>query len=114
MTVEEAVYTARILSCMSNSIVEFEDGSFGKDTEWFNLEDLLRTMKNQERGMDKPRLRTLLTNLETKAFLRIREGKKQDKRQSKGEYALTDEGKAWLMEYLRVINPISGIKKEND
>ena len=99
---------------MSNSVIEFEDGSFGKNLEWFNLEDLLRTMRQQKRGIDKSTLRTLLTNLETKVFLKVREGKKQDKRQSKGEYALTDEGKAWLMEYLKMINPISGIKKEND
>ena len=63
MTVSDVEYTARILSCMSNSIVEFEDGSFGKDIEWFNLEDLLRTMKHNKQGIDKSKLRTLLSNL---------------------------------------------------
>ena len=99
---------------MSNSVIEFEDGSFGKNIEWFNLEDLLRTMKHRKQGMDKPRLRTLLSNLETRGFVVKQEGKKQSKPQSKGEYALTDEGKLWLTDYLKIIHPISGIKKEND
>ena len=114
MTVSDVEYTARILSCMSNSIVEFEDGSFGKDIEWFNLEDLLRTMRNRHQGADKPRLRTLLSSLLTKGFIEIREGKKQSKPQSKGEYALTKEGKMWLVKYREIMYPISGVKKEND
>ena len=99
---------------MSNSVIEFEDGSFGKNIEWFNLEDLLRTMKNRKQGVDKPRLRTLLSALVTKGFLEILEGKKQSKPQSKGEYALTHEGKLWLTGYLKIIHSISGVKKEND
>ena len=99
---------------MSNSVIEFEDGSFGKNIERFNLEDLLRTMKNRKQGVDKPRLRTLLSALVTKGFLEILEGKKQSKPQSKGEYALTKEGKMWLVKYNEIMYPISGIKKEND
>ena len=99
---------------MSNSVIEFEDGSFGKNIERFNLEDLLRTMKNQKQGIDKTKLRTLLSALVTKGFLEILEGKKQSKPQSKGEYALTKEGKMWLVKYNEIMYPISGIKKEND
>ena len=99
---------------MSNSVIQFEDGSFGKNIERFNLEDLLRTMKNQKQGIDKTKLRTLLSALVTKGFLEILEGKKQSKPQSKGEYALTKEGKMWLVKYNEIMYPISGIKKEND
>ena len=99
---------------MSNSVIEFEDGSFGKNIERFNLEDLLRTMKNQKQGIDKTKLRTLLSALVTKGFLEILEGKKQSKPQSKGEYALTKEGRMWLTKYREIMYPISGIKKEND
>ena len=99
---------------MSNSVIQFEDGSFSKNNEWFNLEDLLRTMRNRHQGADKPRLRTLLSSLLTKGFIEIREGKKQSKPQSKGEYALTKEGKMWLVKYNEIMYPISGIKKEND
>ena len=114
MAVSDVEYTVRVLSCMCNSVVEFEDGSYSKDQERFNLEDLLRTMKRRKQGIDKSKLRTLLSNLVIKDFLRIIEGKKQFKPQSKGEYEVTNEGKAWLMEYQKMINPISGIKKEND
>ena len=107
-------YTARVLSCMCNSIVEFEDGTFGKDQERFNLEDLLRTMKHNKQGIDKSKLRTLLSNLVIKDLLRVTEGKKQSKPQSKGEYEVTKEGRGFLTKYLEMRYQISGIKKEND
>lgn len=95
-------------------MVEFEDGSYSKNHERFNLEDLLRTMKRRKQGIDKSKLRTLLSNLVIKDFLRIIEGKKQLKPQSKGEYEVTNEGKGWLTKYLEMSYHISGIKKEND
>ena len=71
-------------------------------------------MKNRKQGIEKTKLRTLLSNLLTKGFIEIREGKKQSKPQSKGEYALTKEGRMWLIKYREIMYPISGVKKEND
>ena len=96
---------------MSNSIVEFEDGSFGKDIEWFNLEDLLRTLQHREQGIDKKKLRPLLDDLsedetdekKLSGFLEKREGKKQFKSQSKGEYALRDKAKFWFQNYKKTM-----------
>ena len=107
-------YTARILSSMCNSVVEFEDGTFSKGHQQFNLEDLLRTMKHRKQGIDKSKLRTMLSNLVVKDLLRVTEGKKQSKPQSKGEYEVTNEGKDFLTKYLEMRHQISGIKKEND
>ena len=107
-------YTARILSSMCNSVVEFEDGTFSKGHQQFNLEDLLRTMKHRKQGIDKSKLRTMLSNLVIEDLLRIIEGKKQFKPQSKGEYEVTKDGRDFLTKYLEMRYQISGIKKEND
>ena len=92
MTIEPYVYRNRILQSINNRIIEFTDGTFRSDNEWFNQEDLLRTMKRQKRGMDKSRLRDFLDELVELELLEIREGKKQDKSNSKGEYKITTKG----------------------
>ena len=99
---------------MNDNVIIFADGTFKHHSEWFNLEDLLRTMKHRKQGIDKSKLRTMLSNLVIKDLLRIIEGKKQFKPQSKGEYEVTNEGKGWLTKYLEMSYHISGIKKEND
>ena len=97
MVIENYVYRNRILLSLNNKVIEFLDGTFKNNVEWFNQEDLLRTMKRHNRGMDKSRLRDFLDDLEILEFLEIREGKKQNKPQSKGEYKITSGG----IEHLR-------------
>ena len=92
MTIEPYVYRNRILQSINNRIIEFTDGTFRSDNEWFNQEDLLRTMKRKKRGMDKSRLRDFLDELVELELLEIREGKKQDKSNSKGEYKISTKG----------------------
>ena len=115
MVIEEFVYVNRILSTMNNGVIYFKDESFRDHNAWFNQEDLLRTMKNQHgRGIDKAKLRILLTNLAKLEKIEMREGKKQDKSQSKGEYKITKEGQDFLQKFMGIVSPLSGISKDDD
>ncbi len=100
MVIEDYVYRNRILLSLNNKVIYFLDGSFKNEVEWFNQEDLLRTMKRHNRGMDKSRLRDFLDDLEILEFVNKREGKEQEKSQSKGEYRITGRG----IEQLRKFN----------
>ena len=97
MVIEDYVYRNRILLSLNNKVIYFLDGSFKNEVEWFNQEDLLRTMKRHNRGMDKSRLRDFLDDLEILKFVDKQEGKKQEKRQSKGEYKINEAGRTQLV-----------------
>jgi len=111
LTHTDAEYVARILGCMSDNVIIFADGTFRQNIEWFNLEDLLRTMQHRGQGIDKKKLRPFLDELSEEenpdkklsGFLEKREGKKQSKTQSKGEYTLRDKGKFWFQDYKKTI-----------
>ena len=92
-------YYWRILHSLDNRVIYFKDGSFRDHAEYFNLEDLNRTMKHHIRGVNKSDLRPLLDELVENGLLEIREGKEQYRTQSKGEYKISEEGKKWLQRY---------------
>ena len=96
MTIEDYVYRNRILAALNNNVILFQDGSFKNNVEWFNQEDLLRTMKRMNKGMDKSRLRDFLDSLTVLKLVDKQEGKKQNKSQSKGEYRINQLGKQRL------------------
>ena len=96
MTIEDYVYRNRILAALNNNVILFQDGSFKNNVEWFNQEDLLRTMKRMNKGMDKSRLREFLDELTTLKLVDKQEGKIQNKSQSKGEYQINLLGKQRL------------------
>jgi len=96
MTIEDYTYRSRILLSLNNKVIYFLDGSFRDQVEWFNQEDLLRTMRGLNKGMDKPRLRDFLEDLTELKLVDKREGKKQEKSQSKGEYKINEEGQKQL------------------
>ena len=96
MTIEDYVYRNRILAALNNNVILFQDGSYKNNVEWFNQEDLLRTMKRMNKGMDKSRLREFLDGLTTLKLVDKREGKIQVKSQSKGEYQINLLGKQRL------------------
>ena len=96
MTIEDYVYRNRILAALNNNVILFQDGSFKNNVEWFNQEDLLRTMKRMNKGMDKSRLRDFLEDLTVLKLVDKREGKIQVKSQSKGEYQINLLGKQRL------------------
>jgi hypothetical protein len=96
MTIEDYVYRNRILAALNNNVILFQDGSFRSQVEWFNQEDLLRTMKRMNKGMDKSRLRDFLDSLTVLKLVDKQEGKKQNKSQSKGEYRINQLGKQRL------------------
>ena len=97
MTIEDYTYRSRILLSLNNKVIYFLDGSFRDQVEWFNQEDLLRTMRGLNKGMDKPRLRDFLEDLTELKLVDKREGKKQEKSQSKGEYKINEEGQKQLV-----------------
>ena len=99
MVIEAYVYRNRILLSLNNKVIEFLDGSFKNEVEWFNQEDLLRTMKRQSMGMDKSRLRDFLDDLTVLKLVDKREGKKQEKSQSKGEYKISILGHQKLISF---------------
>ena len=78
MTIEDYVYRNRILAALNNNVILFPDGSFKNNVEWFNQEDLLRTMKRMNKGMDKSRLRDFLDSLTVLKLVDKQEGKKQN------------------------------------
>ena len=100
---------------MSNSIVVDENDNFDRNVEWFSVEKLHRTMRHFKQPIEKPKLRKLLTNLEARdpPYIKKQEGRKQDRPQAKGEYALTNEGKIGFREYLKIKKIITGTE-END
>ena len=97
MVIENYVYRNRILAALNNNVILFPDGSFKNNVEWFNQEDLLRTMKRMNKGMDKSRLRDFLDDLTTLKLVDKQEGKIQNKSQSKGEYQINQLGKQQLV-----------------
>ena len=96
---------------MNDNVIIFADGTHKHHSEWFNLEDLLRTLQHRGQGIDKKKLRPLLDELsedetdekKLSGFLEKREGKKQFKSQSKGEYTLRDKAKFWFQDYKKTI-----------
>ena len=99
MTIEDYTYRSRILLSLNNKVIYFLDGSFRDQVEWFNQEDLLRTMRGLNKGMDKPRLRDFLEDLTELKLVDKREGKKQEKSQSKGEYKISIVGNQKLISF---------------
>ena len=99
MTIEDYTYRSRILLSLNNKVIYFLDGSFRDQVEWFNQEDLLRTMRGLNKGMDKPRLRDFLEDLTELKLVDKREGKKQEKSQSKGEYKISILGHQKLISF---------------
>ena len=93
------IYYWRILYSIQNAVIHFEDGDYRDHAEYFNQADLLRTMKHNGPGVNKSDLRPLLDELVEDGLLEIREGKEQNKPQSKGEYKISEEGKKWLQRY---------------
>jgi len=102
MTIEDYVYRNRILAALNNNVILFQDGSFKNNVEWFNQEDLLRTMKRQNMGMDKSRLRDFLDDLTALKLVDKRDGKKQEKSQSKGEYKISIVGNQKLISFIEL------------
>jgi hypothetical protein len=45
MTISDYEYRYRILLSLNNKLIEFADGTY-RNYDWFNQEDLHRTMKN--------------------------------------------------------------------
>ena len=102
MVIEDYVYRNRILAALNNNVILFPDGSFKNNVEWFNQEDLLRTMKRMNKGMDKSRLRDFLDDLTALKLVDKREGKKQEKSQSKGEYKISIVGNQKLISFIEL------------
>ena len=96
MVISEYEYKFRILLYLNNKTIEFPDGTSRSNSDYFNLEDLLRTMRSKRQGMDKPTLRNHLDELTLLDLVVKREGKKQNKSQSKGEYTITKKGQIKL------------------
>ena len=65
---------------MKNNVKWFPNGEFEYGVDEFNLEDVLLALKRLKLGgIDKTRLRELLTRLVDRGLLDISEGKKQSK-----------------------------------
>ena len=88
---------------MKNNVKWFPNGEFEYGVDEFNLEDVLLALKRLKLGgIDKTRLRELLTRLVDRGLLDISEGKKQSKPRSKGTYKLTVEGITLLENYAKL------------
>ena len=95
-------YSIRILLAIKYDVKRFENGEFRYGTGELNLEDVLSSLKRlKQGGINKTKLRELLTNLVERGHLEILEGKKQAKPQSKGSYKLTAEGITLLENYAK-------------
>ena len=87
---------------MKNNVKWFPNGEFEYGVDEFNLEDALLALKRLKLGgIDKTRLRELLTRLVDRGLLDISEGKKQAKPQSKGTYKLTAEANTLLVQHAK-------------
>ena len=87
---------------MKNNVKWFPNGEFVYSVDEFNLEDVLLALKRLKLGgIDKTRLRELLTRLVDRGLLDISEGKKQSKPQSKGTYKLTAEANTLLEQHAK-------------
>ena len=87
---------------MKNNVKWFPNGEFEYGADEFNLEDVLLALKRLKLGgINKTRLRELLTRLVDKGLLDISEGKKQSKPQSKGTYKLTAEANTLLVQHAK-------------
>ena len=93
-------YSIRILISIKNDVKISGIGETEYGTGELNLEDVLSALRrNKQGGIDKPKLRELLTKLVERGLLEIIEGKKQAKPQSKGSYKITAEGITALQNY---------------
>ena len=95
-----------ILACLNNRVIDFPDETFRSRCEWFNLEDLLRTLRSQKHGMEKLILRELVEELVVSEYVKKQDGYKQNKSQSKGEYHITEKGQLKLVDCQKMINEI--------
>ena len=95
-------YGIRILGAIKNDVKISGIGETEYGTGELNASDVLSALqRNKQGGIDKTRLRELLTNLVERGHLEILEGKKQAKPQSKGSYKLTAEGITLLENYAK-------------
>jgi hypothetical protein len=92
MTISDHEYQERILITLNNNMINFPDGSY-RYTDSYNLNDLHATMKSRNCGMDKSKLRDLLEKIHERKLIDKKEGKEQNKRNSKGEYKINAEGR---------------------
>ena len=95
-------YSIRILIAIKNDVKISGIGETEYGTGELNLEDVLSSLRRlKQGGIDKPKLRELLTNLVERGHLEILEGKKQAKPQSKGTYKLTAEANTLLEQHAK-------------
>ena len=106
MTISKFDKKIDILTCLNNRVIEFKDETFRSRCDWFNLEDLLRTLRSQKHGMEKVILRELVEELVVSEYVIRRDGYKQNKSQSKGEYHITEKGQIKLGDCQKMINEI--------
>lgn len=92
MTISDHEYQERILITLNNNLINFPDGSY-RYTDSYNLNDLHGTMQSRNCGMDKSKLRDLLEKIYERKLIDKKEGKEQNKRNSKGEYKINEEGR---------------------
>ena len=95
MAISDLEYQVRILVTLNNNVINFPDGSF-RYTDSYNLNDLHATMQSRGCGMDKSRLRVLLEKTHDRKLIDKKEGKEQDKRNSKGEFKINADGKNFI------------------
>ena len=98
--ITDGEHRIRILIAIKNDVKISGIGETEYGTGELNLEDVLSSLRRlKQGGIDKTKLRELLTNLVERGHLEILEGKKQAKPQSKGSYKLTAEGITLLENY---------------
>ena len=96
-------YSIRILLAIKNDVKYFENGESRYGAGELNLEDVLLALRRlKQGGINKSKLRELLTTLVERGHLEKLEGKKQAKPQSKGTYKLTVEGITLLENYAKL------------
>ena len=95
-------YSIRILLAIKNDVKYFENGESRYGAGELNLEDVLLALKRlKQGGINKTKLREILTSLVERGHLEILEGKKQAKPQSKGTYKLTAEANTLLEQHAK-------------
>ena len=101
-----------VLTAIKNGVKYDFAGNFSSSIEWYNLEDVLRTLRKVVgQGIDKSELRTILNNLTSRDLLEQREAK--DKTQSKAEYRISEKGKKLLLEWQKIELNLEDINVKN-
>ena len=101
-----------VLTAMINGVKYDFHGNFSSSIEWYNLEDVNRTLRNViGRGIDKAELRTILNKLVARGLLEKRDP--QDKTQSKAEYHITEGGKDLLVQWEKMNEKLLDINKKD-